>query len=1037
MADSNFEAQRMAELMAEVNDQLARYGQLHPQTQAAYTDATMKAKFGIENFTKGTGKGADAIKALAGAAASAGKAMLDGEKGAKAFNNTVDGMTTAATAAVGALALFVPVLGPLAVIVGGATKAFSAYTKAANEMSDKLYTGYTKMQKAGGAASDGMTGLFRDAKKLGLSMNELDGFTQIVAENSRDFALLAGSVSEGRKQFANIGQSMEPYRASLMRLGITQDEMNDGMAGYLKLQSRVGLSQNKTTEQLAEGARRYLVEQDALTKLTGLTRKEQEAAREEIRSQERFAAKLMQVRATQGEEAAKELENTYLMLHSQSKEAAQGFADIATGNLQTEAAQKSYRATQGESMRSAQQIAAGQMKAAEGAQRVAAAHGETAKRLGGTLGQIGVYNSTFGDLAGDIRLGAMAQGDINKNYEKTLADQKAGLAGADQMTRDRATLIKSQQDANKAMEEFIFNGIVPAQQKMIALAEATGWAAEKMAKVSGKGSAGGMAGSMALGAAGGAAIGSVIPIIGTAVGAAVGAALGGAAYALPKMAVGGITNGPSIAGEAGPEAVVPLPNGRSIPVTITGGSGVAGGTDVATGNKFSQVRNELLKDNIALAKLTDRQLADQRRYNSVLANFHRMSIEQMEEQMGDISQEDIQQILDSATSGLAAAAGGSATGVQSSTGVRMSRIVDAAGKLLETRVGGHRNWRNNNPGNIMYGDFAVSMGAIGSDGRFAIFPDMEMGYKAADALMKSKSYQNLTIGDAIKKWAPPSENDTGAYQRTFQKAGFDMGAKYSDMSPAMQRKYLETKMRMEGGQAGQVISGSGAPTASSASNVQDLFNFGSGSGSKSNFEQLDSGFKSAVIKAAEEYNAATGKKLQINSAKRDSDDQARLYNEWIARGRTGRPVGKPGTSRHEHGMAVDIQNYGDSQAVAALNRQGLYQKVPNDPVHFQFANGGISRGPRSGYLATLHGPEAVVPLPDGKTIPVRIQGLEDGKMFDTLKSDMGNMLSQVRDVLSIVSQKMDNATMIRLMDEMVRVQKSSVDIQNKMLKAQA
>ena len=37
---------------------------------------------------------------------------------------------------------------------------------------------------------------------------------------------------------------------------------------------------------------------------------------------------------------------------------------------------------------------------------------------------------------------------------------------------------------------------------------------------------------------------------------------------MEMMAKGGITNGPSIAGEAGPEAVIPLPDGRSIPVKI-------------------------------------------------------------------------------------------------------------------------------------------------------------------------------------------------------------------------------------------------------------------------------------------------------------------------------------------------------------------------------------------------------------------------------------------------------------------------------------
>lgn len=1037
MADSNFEAQRMAELMAEVNDQLARYGQVHPQTQAAYTDALMKSKLGIHNYTEVTKLGAKAVGELGKSATAAAKAMLDGEKGAKAFNSTIDGITSAASTATDALGKLHPSLKILSFVVDKSIQAYGAYTKAANKMSDELYAGYTKMQKAGGAASDGMSGLFRDAKKLGLSMNELDGFTQIVADNSRDFALLAGSVSAGRKQFASIGESIAPYRESLLAMGMSMDEINDGMAGYLKLQSRVGLSQNKTTEQLAEGARKYLLEQDALTRVTGQTRKDAEASREEFRSQERFAAKLMQVRREQGEAFANELEIMVGSVAAYDKRAGQGLADILTGYLQTEAAQESFRATQGKSMVLGEQVVRGQMKGIQAGQEVAKLTGATADAIGESMGKMAVYNSYAGDLAGALRLKAAAAGDFAGKYQQQLADQ---AAGGDAAAKNQGKLIKAQQDANKGMETFIANGILPAQEKMIMFANAAGWAAEKLANISGKATAGEGAMSMVGGAAlTGFLAGLKFGLPGAAIGAGIGAIAGGAAYYLPKMAVGGITNGPSLAGEAGTEAVVPLPNGRSIPVSFTGdqNSTATGGTDLVTSTKFSQVRNELLKDNIALAKLTDRQLIDQRRYNAVLSNFHRMSIEQMQEQMGDISQEDIQQILDSATSGLASAAGGSAAGVTSDTGVRMSRIVDAAGKLLETRVGGHRNWRNNNPGNIQYGDFAVSMGAIGSDGRFAIFPDMEMGYKAADALMKSKNYQNLTIGEAIKRWAPPSENDTGAYQRTFQKAGFDMGAKYSDMNPAMQRKYLETKMRMEGGQAGQVVSGSSAPTAGGAVNVEDLFNFGSGSGSKSNFEQLDGGFKSAVIKAAEEYNAATGKKLQINSAKRDSDDQARLYNAWVARGMTGMPVGKPGTSRHEHGMAVDIQNYGDSQAVAALNRQGLYQKVPNDPVHFQFANGGISRGPRSGYLAKLHGREAVVPLPDGRTIPVSIQGLEYGKMFDTLKSDMGNMLSQVRDVLSVVSQKMDNATMIRLMDEMVRVQKSSVDIQNKMLKAQA
>lgn len=121
------------------------------------------------------------------------------------------------------------------------------------------------------------------------------------------------------------------------------------------------------------------------------------------------------------------------------------------------------------------------------------------------------------------------------------------------------------------------------------------------------------------------------------------------------------------------------------------------------------------------------------------------------------------------------------------------------------KIGGDRNWRNNNPGNIEYGPFARAHGATGSDGRFAKFPTMEAGYAAADALMKSSSYQGLTISQAVARWAPTSENNTGAYINHFRNAGFDVNQRYSDLSPSEQRRYLEEKMRYEGGRPGRIV----------------------------------------------------------------------------------------------------------------------------------------------------------------------------------------------------------------------------------------
>ena len=48
----------------------------------------------------------------------------------------------------------------------------------------------------------------------------------------------------------------------------------------------------------------------------------------------------------------------------------------------------------------------------------------------------------------------------------------------------------------------------------------------------------------------------------------------------------------------------------------------------------------------------------------------------------------------------------------------------------------------------------------------------------------------------------------------------------------------------------------------------------------------------------------------------------------------------------------------------------------------EYSKGGVASGPISGYQATLHGTEAVVPLPDNRSIPVTVTGKDEHK-FDT------------------------------------------------------
>ncbi|SDC28773.1 hypothetical protein [Acinetobacter boissieri] len=116
---------------------------------------------------------------------------------------------------------------------------------------------------------------------------------------------------------------------------------------------------------------------------------------------------------------------------------------------------------------------------------------------------------------------------------------------------------------------------------------------------------------------------------------------------------------------------------------------------------------------------------------------------------------------------------------------------------------GARNWRNNNPGNIMGGKFAKSQGAIGSDGRFAIFPDYETGRKAKKKLLfDTDSYKNLDLMGAIHRYAPPKENDTARYQRNALKAVGGQNKRMSDYTEDERIKLLNAIQKEEGFSAG-------------------------------------------------------------------------------------------------------------------------------------------------------------------------------------------------------------------------------------------
>lgn len=103
-----------------------------------------------------------------------------------------------------------------------------------------------------------------------------------------------------------------------------------------------------------------------------------------------------------------------------------------------------------------------------------------------------------------------------------------------------------------------------------------------------------------------------------------------------------------------------------------------------------------------------------------------------------------------------------------------------------------RGIRNNNPGNIKAGDWAKAHGATGTDGTFAVFPDMQTGMAAMGALLQTYKTRGIdTIQGIISKYAPRSENDTAAYiAQIVRQTGIQSGEHLTDEQLARVQKAM-------------------------------------------------------------------------------------------------------------------------------------------------------------------------------------------------------------------------------------------------------
>ena len=220
-------------------------------------------------------------KELGGGVKSFAGSVLNGNKSFDSMIPIVDSLGKAMSGLVGAVPM---VGGSLAKLAEGTTEAAKFMI---GQLSKQVGT-FQDVSKSGALAAGGMETFSKSA--FG-SLMSLEAFGRVVSENGKTLAMMNGSTAKGVKTFGDLTKVLN-NDDSFRRLGYTANEMADTTAGYLKQQTRLGMTQSMGQEQLLGSTTRYIKELDILGRLTGENRKEMANRIEGLKLENAFSAYL-------------------------------------------------------------------------------------------------------------------------------------------------------------------------------------------------------------------------------------------------------------------------------------------------------------------------------------------------------------------------------------------------------------------------------------------------------------------------------------------------------------------------------------------------------------------------------------------------------------------------------------------------------------------------------------------------------------------------------------------------------------------------
>jgi hypothetical protein len=364
-------------------------------------------------------------------------------------------------------------------------------------LADQEYKLFQDLSRSG--LAKGMDDAFKNLQAAGYTAKEIGDYGSLMKQNSTVLATMSGTAQDGLTKFSKISKEItnSGLGTQFMRMGMTIPDINAGIANYIKFQQMGGRAIEKDSFDTAAAAAEYMVQQDKLTKLTGLSADEQNNIRAEAMATEQYAARTYELQQTvaRGGEAGKlaqeELDFNNQVIQAARSSMGPAMAKNATMFLAGAVNSPGYHIFQRSLNTSASYIQQGGRDIGELQNRFASDAKQTIDNVGG-LARVGKFDTTFGPMA-ELAKGASGyQIDHIKSVKDATEQQKEQIGGKEGnlffkgVTANTVETYQNIRDYAQSTEKVLDLGMGMVTSSLVTLSGAAQQAAGVLGQLAGK-----------------------------------------------------------------------------------------------------------------------------------------------------------------------------------------------------------------------------------------------------------------------------------------------------------------------------------------------------------------------------------------------------------------------------------------------------------------------------------------------------------------------------------------------------------------------